>query len=85
MTEDKAEIGARIAWAGVGLNLGVNAPSVEQLRAAIGSVLDDPRFGLRAAELAKDFARHDAAREILAAIDAVVLGWADNRRRIAAA
>lgn len=72
LTEDKGEVGARIAFAGVGINLAVNAPTVEALRGAIGAALEDPRYGLRAAELAQDFARHDAAAEILAAIDSVV-------------
>lgn len=37
----------------------------------VGAVLYDPRFGGRAAELAKDFARH-AGRAILTAIDGAV-------------
>ena len=69
LTEDKAEINARVAWSGVGLNLAVNAPSPGALRGAIDAVLDEPRFRARAQELAAAFARHDTAAEILTAID----------------
>ncbi len=55
LTEDKAEVGARIAWAGAGLNLATNAPTSDALRAAIDTVSRDPRFRSRAAALARDF------------------------------
>ncbi|KAB1070925.1 glycosyltransferase [Methylobacterium planeticum] len=69
VTEDKAEIGARIAWSGAGLNLAANAPGPEAIRTAAEAVLADPRFRTRARDLALDFARHDTPREILAVID----------------
>ena len=72
ITEDKAEVGARVAWSGAGVNLAVNRPGEDDLRAAIDRTLDDPFIRRRAAALAAEFARYDAGREALAAIDALV-------------
>lgn len=47
-TEDKPEVGARVAWSGVGLHLRTRAPSPEQLRQAVRSVLTDPSYRRRA-------------------------------------
>lgn len=69
LTEDKAEIAARIGWSGVGIDLATNAPSVDALRGAIDTVLREPRYRQRARALADAFARTDAAHEILSAID----------------
>ncbi|MDP4022500.1 glycosyltransferase [Methylobacterium sp. NEAU 140] len=68
-TEDKAEVGVRIAWSGVGLDLATDTPDRETIRAAVETVLGEPRFRQRAAAMAEAFARRDAARETLAAID----------------
>lgn len=70
LSEDKAEVAARIGWSGAGINLATNAPSVPALSEAIQTVLSEPRYRHRAAALAEAFARRDAEREILAAIDA---------------
>lgn len=69
LTEDKAEVGARIAWSGSGLNLATNTPSQDQIRTAVLSVLDDPKFRERAAGIADSFADHDTMVEILSVID----------------
>ncbi len=42
VTEDKADVNARVAWSGVGINLGTNNPTPQALREAIRSVLDKP-------------------------------------------
>lgn len=76
-TEDKAEIGARIAWSGAGLNMATGAPTPSALRQAIGEVLGEVRYRQRARALAAEFARHDTAAEVLSLVDAVV----DRRRR----
>jgi MGT family glycosyltransferase len=72
LTEDKAEIGARIAWAGAGLNLATNTPTQGALRAAIDTVLEHPRFRARAGALARDFRALDSGLKIRDAIDQVV-------------
>ena len=72
LTEDKAEVNARIGWTGVGINLAKNTPSADALHDAIETVLGEPRFRQRAAELAAAFATRDGRDEILAAIDNLV-------------
>lgn len=72
LTEDKAEIGARIGWSGAGLNLATNAPSIPALREAIEAVLAQSRYRARAASLARAFAGLDAGSAMLADIDDVV-------------
>jgi MGT family glycosyltransferase len=62
-TEDKPEICARIAWAGVGVNLRTQTPKPEQVRAAVQRVLADPRFKHRAQQIKASFAQHNAANE----------------------
>jgi UDP:flavonoid glycosyltransferase YjiC (YdhE family) len=46
--QDKAEIAARVAWAGVGINLKTNTPAPEHSRAAIRRVLSEPGYRSRA-------------------------------------
>ncbi|WP_407518595.1 glycosyltransferase [Methylobacterium oryzisoli] len=76
LTEDKAEIGTRVAWSGAGLNLATNAPPPADIRRSLDALLDEPRFRARAQTLAADFARHDPLAETLAVIDAVSgAGW----------
>ncbi|MCJ2046102.1 glycosyltransferase [Methylobacterium sp. J-078] len=72
LTEDKAEIGARIGWSGAGLDLATNAPAIPALREAIETVLAQPRYRARAASLARAFAGLDAGSAVLAGIDEAV-------------
>jgi UDP:flavonoid glycosyltransferase YjiC (YdhE family) len=62
-TEDKAEVGQRVAYSGVGINLKTNRPSERKLRDAILTILGEPGFRTRAAVIQTDFARHDAPVE----------------------
>ena len=62
-TEDKAEVGGRVAYTGVGINLKTNRPTAEQLRTAIFSVLRDPSYRQRAEEIQHDLAAHDGPAE----------------------
>ena len=72
MTEDKADVNARVAWSGVGVNLATNEPAQEALRAAVRTVLDRPAYRLRASQMAGEFARIDTRSEILSIISEVV-------------
>ena len=72
MTEDKADVNARVAWSGVGLNLATNEPTQEALRAAVRTVLDRPAYRLRASQMANEFASIDTRSEILSIISQVV-------------
>jgi MGT family glycosyltransferase len=72
MTEDKADVNARVAWSGVGVNLATNEPTQEALRAAVRTVLDRPAYRMRASQMADEFARIDTRFEILSIIRRVV-------------
>jgi MGT family glycosyltransferase len=65
LTEDKAEVNARIAWSGVGINLATNEPTPEALRDAVRTVLDKPDYRLRAGRMAAEFDAIDTSAEIL--------------------
>ncbi len=54
LTEDKIEVTARVAWAGVGVDLHTDKPTPEQLRAAVRRVLDEPSFRERSAAIGRD-------------------------------
>jgi MGT family glycosyltransferase len=73
MTEDKADVNARVAWSGVGLNLATNEPTQEALRTAIRTALDRPAYRMRASQMADEFARIDTRSEILSIIKQVVV------------
>jgi UDP:flavonoid glycosyltransferase YjiC (YdhE family) len=62
-TEDKAEVGQRAAYTGVGINLKTNRPSEQKLRDAILTILSEPGFRTRATAIQAEFARHDAPAE----------------------
>jgi UDP:flavonoid glycosyltransferase YjiC (YdhE family) len=72
MTEDKADVNARVAWSGVGVNLATNEPTQDALRAAVRAVLDRPAYRMRASQMANEFARIDTRSEILSIISEVV-------------
>lgn len=55
-TEDKPDVGARVAWTGVGLHLPTREPSPEQLRQAVRTVLTEPSYRRRAAEIRDEIA-----------------------------
>lgn len=58
-TEDKAEVAARVAWAGAGVDLRVQRPRPEQVRRGVGAVLAGGH-GARARQLAAEYAALDA-------------------------
>src|SRR5580692_2594802 len=83
LTEDKADVNARVAWSGVGIDLATNEPTPEALRSAVRTVLDQSVYRMRAAQLAEEFAAIDTRSEILQIISQVVVNqrvalWADT-------
>ncbi|MBU4632680.1 glycosyltransferase [Pseudomonas chlororaphis] len=62
--EDKSENAARVIMAGCGINLGTSYPSVEQIRAAVTTILQDDLYRQRAHIVQQDFARYDALAAI---------------------
>lgn len=65
LTEDKADVNARIAWSGAGIDLATNDPTPEAIRQAVRTVLDAPGHRREARRLAAEFATYDAKAEIL--------------------
>jgi UDP:flavonoid glycosyltransferase YjiC (YdhE family) len=76
-TEDKADVNARVAWSGVGIDLATNEPSHEALRSAVRAVLDRPDYRLRAEQMADEFAAMDTGSRIPEIIGQLV---ADRKR-----
>jgi MGT family glycosyltransferase len=72
LTEDKADVNARIAWSGVGINLATNAPTKEALRDAVRTVLDQRGYRLRASQIRDEFAGIDTPSELLRIISQLV-------------
>jgi UDP:flavonoid glycosyltransferase YjiC (YdhE family) len=62
-TEDKPEIANRVAYSGVGVNLRTNAPSPEQVRAAVMSLLSNAQYRKQAQRIQAELAAHDAPTE----------------------
>ena len=81
LTEDKADVNARIAWAGVGINLATNQPAPQTLREAVRTVLDQPGYRVRAASMANEFAKLDTRSEILRIINEAAKGINESGRR----
>lgn len=71
-TQDKAEVSARVAWSGVGIEIPAQRPSAADLREAVGQVLSEPRYRERAEAIAADMAAIDTEAEILATFDELV-------------
>ncbi|MGW6283308.1 glycosyltransferase [Kribbella sp. NPDC055071] len=60
-TEDKAEVGARIARAGVGIDLRTSRPSEERLRTAVLSAVGESDVRVSARRLSQDYEAIDTA------------------------
>ena len=71
-TEDKPEVAARVAWAGVGVDLRTGSPTPERIRAAVREVLDGKRYATRAAELGHGYATREAGVDSAALIEQLV-------------
>jgi UDP:flavonoid glycosyltransferase YjiC (YdhE family) len=65
LTEDKADVNARIAWSGVGINLASNKPTPRALGEAVRSVLANPTYRSHAIAMASEFAAIDTRAEVL--------------------
>jgi MGT family glycosyltransferase len=69
LTEDKADVNARVAWSGVGINLATNEPTPQALREAVRTVLSNPTYRKRASSIANEFGGIDTRSEILWILD----------------
>ncbi|ADV84773.1 glycosyltransferase [Terriglobus saanensis] len=72
LTEDKEEVSAHVAWAGVGIDLRTNQADPVILRKAVREVLETPSYRSRAQELALEFASHDTEKELLSLLEGCV-------------
>jgi len=77
LTEDKADVNARVAWSGVGINLRTNEAAPEAVREAVRAVLDTTNYRARAGEMAAAFRGIDTRAEILRIVEQVVNGGSD--------
>jgi MGT family glycosyltransferase len=68
LTEDKADVNARVGWSKMGINLKTNTPTPQMLRDAVRTVLDTDKYRLRASFMAEEFRLIDTRSEILRAI-----------------
>ena len=67
-SEDKAEVSARVAYAGVGIDLRTQRPSAGKLRAGVRQLLDDVRYRNAAARVRAEIetaGRTDKAADLL--------------------
>jgi UDP:flavonoid glycosyltransferase YjiC (YdhE family) len=71
-SEDKAEVTARTAWTGAAINLATQRPPAADIRSAVQRVLGTPAYKERAAELSRQYAKHDTLAEIHATISEVI-------------
>jgi len=71
LTEDKADVNARVAWSGVGINLATNEPTPQALHAAVRAVLDTPNYRSRASLMAGEFEAIDTRSEIVRIVDGI--------------
>jgi hypothetical protein len=62
---DRGDVGVRVAWSGVGVNLATNAPTSDGLRPAIRSVLDDPQYRANAGLFAEQARGINTRSEVL--------------------
>jgi MGT family glycosyltransferase len=74
LTEDKADVNARVAWSGVGVDLASNEPTPQALREAVRAVLDKPDYRRRAALIAGEFASIDTRSEVLRIVSQLAHG-----------
>jgi UDP:flavonoid glycosyltransferase YjiC (YdhE family) len=84
LTEDKADVNARVAWSGVGIDLATNEPTVPALLEAVRAVLDSPNFGSRASLMATEFDAIGTRSEIVRLIKAARPVPAGRARRVLA-
>ncbi|WP_152360223.1 glycosyltransferase [Microlunatus speluncae] len=64
-TEDKIEVGARIAYTGVGINLATNTPAPDRIAAAARTILADPRYAEGSARIGTEIAAAPGVPAIL--------------------
>jgi UDP:flavonoid glycosyltransferase YjiC (YdhE family) len=67
-TEEKVEVAARVAWAGVGIDLKAQRPRPEAVRDAVRRVRTEPRFRARADAIGSEIRATDGESALVAAL-----------------
>ena len=67
--EDKPEVAARAAWAGVGVNLRTGRPRPEVVAKAVRRVLEEPQYRLAAARVAREISEAAGVEVLLSEIE----------------
>src|SRR5262249_54029329 len=80
LTEDKADVNARVAWSQGGIDLATNAPTPQAVRQAVRTVLDTPDYRARAALMGEEFRAIDTRSEMLRIISQVAQSRRDSLR-----
>lgn len=82
-TQDKREVAARVAWAGIGINLRTARPTSGQIRRAVQDVLNTPSYRSRATQIrAAAELRPDPLTAITASVDVASPTDAAGLRRL---
>ena len=71
--EDKPEVGARVAWSGVGRRIRTERPTPRALRRAILAVLHQPRFRQASQRVAADMAAASGFPGLAGVVDQLVI------------
>jgi UDP:flavonoid glycosyltransferase YjiC (YdhE family) len=59
-SEEKPEVCARIAWAGVGINLKTKTPTPMEIKEAVKTILTSPDYRQKAQKMQAEMASYDA-------------------------
>jgi len=59
MAADKPEVASRVEWAGIGLNLQTDEPTVQAIKGSVDTILGDDKYRRRAQELQKEMGEYD--------------------------
>ncbi|MDY6998115.1 MAG: glycosyltransferase [Actinomycetota bacterium] len=70
-TRTKAEVAARVAWSGAGIDLATATPTAAAVRSAVRAVRTDRRYLDNARRMEAAFARRDGVAEVAALVDEV--------------
>lgn len=68
-TEDKADVSSRVTYAGAGVDLATDTPSMQAIRDAVRKVLAEQSFTDTARRIMEDFARHNGPAEAADALE----------------
>jgi UDP:flavonoid glycosyltransferase YjiC (YdhE family) len=71
-TSDKAEVAARVAYTGVGINLGTAAPSPAQIRAAVDDVLVSSDYRAAAQRIGADIVASQPLNSIARLVNSAI-------------